>query len=135
MKEKSFTRKILLEICISFLKESWKHTVSTHTHTHTHTEGQSVCTNPQKYTDKYAETNKTDRSSTQGERDQSTQQYSQKPPPHPHTPVNVATRPLEWVHPPLGQTHYCHWAEEFGIYYRTPEKERDIITMRHGKKT
>lgn len=31
MKEKSFTRKILLEICISFLKESWKHTVSTHT--------------------------------------------------------------------------------------------------------
>lgn len=32
-------------------------------------------------------------------------------------------KPLEWVHPPQDQTHYCHWAEEFGIYYRTPEKE------------
>lgn len=83
------------------------------------------------HTDKHAETNKTDRSSTQGERDQSTQQYSQEPPlrthRHTHTPVNVAMRPLEWVHPPLGQTHYCHWAEEFGIYYRTPEKEREML--------
>ncbi len=49
-----------------------------------------------KHADKHAETNKTDRSrGTQGERGQSTQQYSQAPQLHTHTPVNVATRPLE----------------------------------------
>lgn len=80
MKEKSFTRKILLEICISFLKESWKHTVSTHTHTYTQRVRVCVQTLKNTHTDKHAETNKTDRSSTQGKRDQSTQQYSQEPP-------------------------------------------------------
>lgn len=104
---------------------------------YTHTQRVRVCVQTLKntHTDKHAETNKTDRSSTQGERDQEyTTIFSRTSTAytHTHSPVNVATRPLEWVHPPLGQTHYCHWAEEFGIYYRTPEqkKRRCNITIK-----
>ncbi len=109
-------------------------------YTHTERVRVRVQTLKNTHTDKHAETNKTDRSSTQGERDQeyttifsrtSTAYTHTHTHTHTHSPVNVATRPLEWVHPPLGQTHYCHWAEEFGIYYRTPEKKgRCNITIK-----
>lgn len=150
-RKKGFTRKLLLEICISFLKESWAAGTQRRrrgserakrlaldtaltpptrppeaTSSSTVTQSDSVklrtCSVMEKTHLCVGLKSKKRRREGGGESLWWQRWF---------LPVGGARRPRAWARLPRGQTRYCHWVEESGICCETPAKRTQVMIEKH----